>query len=89
LKTGDVTRDPLTPLPENIGKTIIRLELVELKNQTRPQDHIVSGVSASGRRRPCDVSRFVKIISERVSNPDIPTTSATHHPYFFTNRIPK
>ena len=33
FKTGDVTyRDPVTHWAENIGKTTIRLELVELKN---------------------------------------------------------
>ncbi len=33
FKTGDVIyRDPLTHWAENIGKTTIRLELVELKN---------------------------------------------------------
>ena len=33
FKTGDVIyRDPLTHSAENIGKTTIRLELVELKN---------------------------------------------------------
>ena len=34
FKTGDVIyREPLTHWAENIGKTTIRLELVELKNQ--------------------------------------------------------
>jgi quercetin dioxygenase-like cupin family protein len=33
FKTGDVIyRDPLTHAAENIGKTTVRLELVELKN---------------------------------------------------------
>ena len=33
FKTGDVIyRDPVTHWAENIGKTVIRLELVELKN---------------------------------------------------------